>query len=82
MAKAPTVGALGEVQSTGKTQSTRFARGASLGMPFTRTAPKVGALGDVALANLGRSLRVSQEAAIPKAIAALMGQALCVVALS
>jgi hypothetical protein len=31
-------------------------------MPFTRTAPKVGALGDAALANLGHSLRASQEA--------------------
>jgi len=80
LAKAPTVGALGEAQFAVKTQSTRFARGASLGMPFTRAAPKVGALGDAELVNLGHSLRASQEAAIPKAIAALMGQALCVVA--
>ena len=52
MAKAPRVGALGEAQSAGN------------GMPFTRTAPKVGALGDAALANLGHSLRASQEAVI------------------
>jgi len=80
LAKAPTVGALGEAQSAGKTQNTRFARGASLGMPFTRTAPKVGALGDAALTNLGRSLWASQEAVIPNAFSMLMGQALCVVA--
>ena len=64
MAKAPKVGALGEAQSAGKTQSTRCARGVSLGMRFTRTAPKVGALGDAALADLRRSLRASQEAVI------------------
>ena len=68
MSKAPKVGALGEAQAAGN------------GMPFTRTAPKVGALGDAALANLGLSLRASQEAVIPKALASLMGQALCVVA--
>jgi len=39
------------------------AQSAGNGMPFSRTAPKVGALGDAALADLGRSLRASQEAA-------------------
>ena len=36
---------------------------------------------NAALANLGRSLRASQEAVMPKAFASLMGQALCVVVL-
>jgi len=36
---------------------------------------------NAALADLGRSLRTSQEAVIPKAFAPLMGQALCVVVL-
>ncbi len=52
MAKAAKVGALGEAQFAGN------------GLPFTRTAPKVGALGGAALADLGRSLRASQEAVI------------------
>jgi hypothetical protein len=43
-AKAPTVGALGEAQSAGKTHCTRCARGADPSMTFSRTAPKVGAL--------------------------------------
>jgi len=58
-AKAPTVGALGEAQSAGKTHCTRCARGADPGMTFSRTAPKVGALATRHWSILGRSLRAS-----------------------